>query len=171
MDIKGKTMSMNYLHNSTKSHKQFRERERERERAKRDEEAGIRGGERDRDGLLLGSSPTTSASLSRQKVFDIKLYSKAWVGCLLLPSKHYPTSLLSPSAYWVLLFYLLPSHNLLRTMEGGEVTTSLTNEKKGRFKRICVFCGSRAGYKSTFSDAALELGKQLVIYICLINHI
>ena len=32
MDIKGKTMSMNYLHNSTKSHKQFRERERERER-------------------------------------------------------------------------------------------------------------------------------------------
>ncbi|PON46632.1 Cytokinin riboside 5'-monophosphate phosphoribohydrolase [Trema orientale] len=43
----------------------------------------------------------------------------------------------------------------------GEVT-SLTNEKKGRFKRICVFCGSRVGYKSAFSDAALELGKQLV---------
>ncbi|PON74220.1 Cytokinin riboside 5'-monophosphate phosphoribohydrolase [Parasponia andersonii] len=43
----------------------------------------------------------------------------------------------------------------------GEVT-SLTNEKKKRFKRICVFCGSRVGYKSAFSDAALELGKQLV---------
>ncbi|EXB32774.1 hypothetical protein L484_012503 [Morus notabilis] len=44
----------------------------------------------------------------------------------------------------------------------GEVEESSTNEKKGKFKRICVFCGSRAGYKSAFSDAALELGKQLV---------
>ncbi|KAK9284099.1 hypothetical protein L1049_012359 [Liquidambar formosana] len=44
----------------------------------------------------------------------------------------------------------------------GEEGTSTTNEKKGRFKRICVFCGSRAGYKSTFSDAALDLGKLLV---------
>ncbi|XP_057978623.1 cytokinin riboside 5'-monophosphate phosphoribohydrolase LOG1-like [Malania oleifera] len=47
-------------------------------------------------------------------------------------------------------------------MEGDEGTSSTTNEKRGRFKRICVFCGSRAGFKSTFSDAALELGKQLV---------
>ncbi|KAF2293566.1 hypothetical protein GH714_002854 [Hevea brasiliensis] len=31
-----------------------------------------------------------------------------------------------------------------------------------RGKRICVFCGSRAGYKSSFGDAALELGKELV---------
>jgi len=46
-------------------------------------------------------------------------------------------------------------------MEGVE-GTSEPNEKKGRFKRICVFCGSRPGYKSTFSDAALELGKMLV---------
>ncbi|XP_059454097.1 probable cytokinin riboside 5'-monophosphate phosphoribohydrolase LOGL10 [Corylus avellana] len=46
-------------------------------------------------------------------------------------------------------------------MEGVE-GTSAPNEKKGRFKRICVFCGSRPGYKSTFSDAALELGKVLV---------
>ncbi|KDP43483.1 hypothetical protein JCGZ_16770 [Jatropha curcas] len=36
------------------------------------------------------------------------------------------------------------------------------SEKTRRFKSICVFCGSRAGYKSSFSDAALELGKQLV---------
>lgn len=46
-------------------------------------------------------------------------------------------------------------------MEGVE-GTSAPNEKKGRFKRICVFCGSRPGYKSAFSDAALELGKVLV---------
>ncbi|GMN53620.1 hypothetical protein TIFTF001_022753 [Ficus carica] len=47
-------------------------------------------------------------------------------------------------------------------MDGEEAVTSSTKEKKGRFKRICVFCGSRAGYKSAFSDAALELGKELV---------
>lgn len=40
--------------------------------------------------------------------------------------------------------------------------TSTTNEKRRRFKTICVFCGSRAGYKSSFGDAALELGKQMV---------
>eukprot|EP00258_Populus_trichocarpa_P048287 XP_024464306.1 cytokinin riboside 5'-monophosphate phosphoribohydrolase LOG1 isoform X1 [Populus trichocarpa] len=44
----------------------------------------------------------------------------------------------------------------------GEEGISARSEKKGRFKRICVFCGSRAGYKSSFSDASLELGKQLV---------
>ncbi|KAL1564393.1 Cytokinin riboside 5'-monophosphate phosphoribohydrolase log1 [Salvia divinorum] len=31
-----------------------------------------------------------------------------------------------------------------------------------KFKRICVFCGSRAGNKPSFTDAALQLGKQLV---------
>ncbi|XP_057497707.1 cytokinin riboside 5'-monophosphate phosphoribohydrolase LOG1-like isoform X1 [Actinidia eriantha] len=46
-------------------------------------------------------------------------------------------------------------------MEGDEGKRS-TNEKRRKFKRICVFCGSRAGHKSAFSDAALELGKQLV---------
>ncbi|CAK9167671.1 unnamed protein product [Ilex paraguariensis] len=46
-------------------------------------------------------------------------------------------------------------------MEGDE-GTSTNDENKGRFKRICVFCGSKAGYKSSFSDAALELGKQLI---------
>ncbi|TKY67988.1 Cytokinin riboside 5'-monophosphate phosphoribohydrolase LOG1 [Spatholobus suberectus] len=44
----------------------------------------------------------------------------------------------------------------------GEVKVSAENKQKGRFQRICVFCGSRAGYKSAFSDAALELGKLLV---------
>ncbi|KAL5760455.1 hypothetical protein ACOSP7_018968 [Xanthoceras sorbifolium] len=35
-------------------------------------------------------------------------------------------------------------------------------EKKTRFKKICVFCGSRAGYKPSFTQAALQLGKHLV---------
>ncbi|KAK7401277.1 hypothetical protein VNO78_12635 [Psophocarpus tetragonolobus] len=45
----------------------------------------------------------------------------------------------------------------------AEGKMSAENEHHGiRFKRICVFCGSRAGYKSAFSDAALELGKLMV---------
>eukprot|EP01018_Ginkgo_biloba_P031254 Gb_18250 [translate_table: standard] len=31
-----------------------------------------------------------------------------------------------------------------------------------RFRRICVFCGSSSGNKSIFSDAAVDLGKELV---------
>ncbi|GAV86061.1 Lysine_decarbox domain-containing protein [Cephalotus follicularis] len=47
-------------------------------------------------------------------------------------------------------------------MEGEGETSTTNDEKNRRFKRICVFCGSKAGYKSSFSDATLELGKQLV---------
>ena len=36
-------------------------------------------------------------------------------------------------------------------------------KKRWNFKRICVFCGSKPGSKSIFSDATVELGKQLVI--------
>ncbi|KAG2668672.1 hypothetical protein I3843_14G002300 [Carya illinoinensis] len=46
-------------------------------------------------------------------------------------------------------------------MEGGE-GTSAPNEKKGKFERICVFCGSKRGHKAAFSDAALELAKLMV---------
>lgn len=31
-----------------------------------------------------------------------------------------------------------------------------------RFRRICVFCGSRHGKKTSYQDAAIELGKELV---------
>ncbi|KAI4333123.1 hypothetical protein L6164_017967 [Bauhinia variegata] len=47
-------------------------------------------------------------------------------------------------------------------MQGEEERVPAENEQKGKFKRICVFCGSRAGCKSAFADAALELGKLLV---------
>ncbi|XP_072982565.1 cytokinin riboside 5'-monophosphate phosphoribohydrolase LOG1-like isoform X2 [Typha latifolia] len=36
------------------------------------------------------------------------------------------------------------------------------SQHKRKFKRICVFCGSRAGNRPSFSDSALDLGKQLV---------
>ncbi|KAK4476374.1 hypothetical protein RD792_015524, partial [Penstemon davidsonii] len=44
-------------------------------------------------------------------------------------------------------------------MEGDEEAAESSGKK---FKRICVFCGSRKGYKSSFADAALQLGKQLI---------
>lgn len=36
-----------------------------------------------------------------------------------------------------------------------------------RFRRICVFCGSSHGKKKSYQDAAIELGKELVIQACL----
>ncbi|XP_075486106.1 cytokinin riboside 5'-monophosphate phosphoribohydrolase LOG1-like isoform X1 [Primulina tabacum] len=35
-------------------------------------------------------------------------------------------------------------------------------EIKPRFKRVCVFCGSSAGKKDSYRDAALELGQEMV---------
>lgn len=32
-----------------------------------------------------------------------------------------------------------------------------------KFKKICVFCGSNPGHRKVFSDAALELGNELVL--------
>ncbi|KAJ6307205.1 hypothetical protein OIU76_017070 [Salix suchowensis] len=32
----------------------------------------------------------------------------------------------------------------------------------GKLTRVCVFCGSKSGKKKIFSDAALDLGRQLV---------
>lgn len=51
-------------------------------------------------------------------------------------------------------------------MEGDEAEASTSHDKKKllrKFKSICVFCGSRAGYNSSFTDAALQLGKLMVI--------
>ncbi|XP_039114708.1 cytokinin riboside 5'-monophosphate phosphoribohydrolase LOG1-like isoform X1 [Dioscorea cayenensis subsp. rotundata] len=44
----------------------------------------------------------------------------------------------------------------------NEVEKGVENGKKWRFKKICVFCGSRSGNKPSFSEAALQLGKQMV---------
>ncbi|WOL03019.1 hypothetical protein Cni_G11739 [Canna indica] len=36
------------------------------------------------------------------------------------------------------------------------------DETPSKFKRICVFCGSNSGNRTVFSDAALDLGRELV---------
>ncbi|ESR37788.1 hypothetical protein WN944_027843 [Citrus x changshan-huyou] len=41
-----------------------------------------------------------------------------------------------------------------------EMEMEMNNQSK--FNRICVFCGSSAGKKSTYKDAAIELSKELV---------
>lgn len=35
-------------------------------------------------------------------------------------------------------------------------------ERRSRFRRICVYCGSAKGRKASYQDAAVELGKELV---------
>ncbi|XP_066306450.1 cytokinin riboside 5'-monophosphate phosphoribohydrolase LOG isoform X1 [Miscanthus floridulus] len=35
-------------------------------------------------------------------------------------------------------------------------------ERRSRFQRICVYCGSAKGRKASYQDAAVELGKELV---------
>lgn len=39
-----------------------------------------------------------------------------------------------------------------------------------RFRRICVFCGSSKGKKTSYQDAAVELGQELVHVTFLIPH-
>ncbi|KAG6591471.1 Cytokinin riboside 5'-monophosphate phosphoribohydrolase LOG8 [Cucurbita argyrosperma subsp. argyrosperma] len=36
------------------------------------------------------------------------------------------------------------------------------NNSRSKFKRVCVFCGSNSGHRKVFSDAALDLGNELV---------
>ncbi|GKV12195.1 hypothetical protein SLEP1_g23377 [Rubroshorea leprosula] len=38
----------------------------------------------------------------------------------------------------------------------------MSEPKQSKFRRICVFCGSSQGKKSSYQDAAIELGKELV---------
>lgn len=35
--------------------------------------------------------------------------------------------------------------------------------RASRFKRVCVFCGIRQGKKTIYQEAAIELGKVLVL--------
>ena len=36
--------------------------------------------------------------------------------------------------------------------------------RQSKFRRICVFCGSSQGRKSSYQDAAIDLGNQLVFF-------
>lgn len=51
-------------------------------------------------------------------------------------------------------------------MEGED-----TEMKQSRFKRICVFCGSNPGNKSSYKDAAIELGKELVMSLSHVSFV
>lgn len=53
-------------------------------------------------------------------------------------------------------------------VEGAMEVESET--KQSRFKRICVFCGSSQGKKSSYQVAAIELGKELVFYDSLLLY-
>jgi cytokinin riboside 5'-monophosphate phosphoribohydrolase len=35
-------------------------------------------------------------------------------------------------------------------------------DRRSRFRRICVYCGSAKGRKPSYQDAAVELGRELV---------
>jgi cytokinin riboside 5'-monophosphate phosphoribohydrolase len=43
-------------------------------------------------------------------------------------------------------------------------------ERRSRFHRICVYCGSAKGRKPSYQDAAVELGKELVRHGTLLPH-
>lgn len=45
----------------------------------------------------------------------------------------------------------------------GAVAVNGNGKGGSRFKRVCVFCGSSSGKRSSYRDAAVELGKELVI--------
>ncbi|TVU10265.1 hypothetical protein EJB05_43793 [Eragrostis curvula] len=48
-------------------------------------------------------------------------------------------------------------------MEGAVTTNGDGGKQQGsRFRRVCVFCGSSSGKRSSYRDAAVELGKELV---------
>lgn len=61
-------------------------------------------------------------------------------------------------------------------MEGGKglelVVEATMAEKGSRFRRVCVFCGSQCGKKSSYQEAAVELGKELVLHTaCSLNQV
>ncbi|XP_030469512.1 cytokinin riboside 5'-monophosphate phosphoribohydrolase LOG7-like [Syzygium oleosum] len=43
-----------------------------------------------------------------------------------------------------------------------ETRSSASSSSSSRFRRICVFCGSSSGKKSSYPEAAIQLGQELV---------
>lgn len=41
---------------------------------------------------------------------------------------------------------------------------------RSKFKRLCVFCGSNSGNREVFSDAAIQLGNELVSFLTTLFH-
>lgn len=49
-------------------------------------------------------------------------------------------------------------------MEEGAEAAVQVMAPPSRFRRICVFCGSSKGKKTSYQDAAVGLGEELVLY-------
>lgn len=47
-------------------------------------------------------------------------------------------------------------------LERGSASKVVLFESMSKFKKICVFCGSNSGNRDVFSDAALDLGNEMV---------
>jgi len=45
----------------------------------------------------------------------------------------------------------------------------MEDNQRSRFRKICVFCGSHSGHREVFSDAAIELGNELVCSLSLFS--
>lgn len=48
------------------------------------------------------------------------------------------------------------------------VIIEMEGNTRGKFKRICVFCGSSSGHREVFRVAAAELGNELVGFVYVI---
>lgn len=66
----------------------------------------------------------------------------------------------SPPSFFSLCTCLYPS---LLSLGIQNITHTDMEDTKSRFKRICVFCGSSSGKKPSYQEAAVELGKELVM--------
>uniref|UniRef100_M8AV33 Cytokinin riboside 5'-monophosphate phosphoribohydrolase n=1 Tax=Aegilops tauschii TaxID=37682 RepID=M8AV33_AEGTA len=49
-----------------------------------------------------------------------------------------------------------------KNRRGGVGEGAIVEVEGPRFRRVCVFCGSSSGKRSSYRDAAVELGKELV---------
>ena len=67
--------------------------------------------------------------------------------------------------YWRVSFdlYISPKKKKERKKLETEAMEIETEMKQSRFRRICVFCGSSQGKKTSYQEAAIELGKELVL--------
>ncbi|KAL9250654.1 Cytokinin riboside 5'-monophosphate phosphoribohydrolase LOG5-like protein [Drosera capensis] len=56
----------------------------------------------------------------------------------------------------------IPQQTPLMEESAQQEQNTTVSSSYSRFKRVCVFCGSSAGKRDSYSDAAIELGQELV---------
>jgi cytokinin riboside 5'-monophosphate phosphoribohydrolase len=67
---------------------------------------------------------------------------------------------------------LEPTIGTAKVPEAAAPAEPAGTERRSRFRRICVYCGSAKGRKASYQDAAVDLGNLLVPppfpeYLCL----